>query len=79
MSVHLGLDLLFPWPIPVLWPLSSNLVEYPISDWGDKVTLTILLAGMWGLALFRGRTRLPAALTCAALAAYLAFRAIHPA
>jgi membrane-bound metal-dependent hydrolase YbcI (DUF457 family) len=79
MAVHLGLDMLFPWPIPLLWPLSRDLVGYPILDWGDKVPLAILLVGMFGLGIGRGRTRLVAVLTCAALAAYLAFRVIYPA
>lgn len=79
MAVHLGLDMLFPWPIPFFWPLSREAVGYPILDWGDKVTLAILLAGMFGLGIWRTRTRRAAVLTCAALATYLAFRVIHPA
>ena len=71
--------MLFPWPIPLLWPLSRDLVGYPILDWGDKVPLAILLVGMFDLALRRGRTRLVAVLTCAALATYIALRVVHPA
>jgi membrane-bound metal-dependent hydrolase YbcI (DUF457 family) len=79
MVAHLGLDTLFPWPIPLLWPFSHRAVGYPVLDWGDEVTLAILLAGMFGLGLMRNRTRLAAVLTCLALAGYLAFRSAYPA
>lgn len=78
MAVHLGVDMLFPWPIPLFWPFSHEAVGYAILDWADKVPLAILLAGMFGLGLTRGRTRPVAALTCVAILAYLAFRLAYP-
>ncbi len=78
MAVHLGTDMLFPWPIPLLWPFSHAAFGHAILDWADKAPLVILLAGMFGMAFTRGRTRPAAVLTCAALAAYFAFRLLHP-
>jgi len=78
MAAHLGMDALFPWPIPLFWPFSSEAVGLPIIDWGDKVTLAVLLAGMFGLGTWRRHTRMVAILTVAALGAYLVFRAFNP-
>jgi len=78
MVAHLGMDALFPWPIPLFWPFSGEAVGLPIIDWGGKVMLAVLVAGMFGLGIWRRHTRLVAVLTVAALGAYLVFRAFNP-
>jgi membrane-bound metal-dependent hydrolase YbcI (DUF457 family) len=71
MVLHLGIDALYPWEIPALWPLSAAEVRYSLVDWGDRLVLTVMLAGMMGLGIWRQRARQVAVVALSALGVYL--------
>ncbi len=75
MVLHLGADLIYPWELPLLWPFASREFVFPLVDWGDRVVLTIMVGAMFGLALWRGRTRRVALVSLGLLGGYLLLRA----
>jgi len=75
---HVLVDALYHWPIPLLWPLSSEQFAFPLFPWGDLVILALMLASMFGHARWRSHPRTIACVTLAALAAYGVFRWYRP-
>lgn len=71
---HVLIDALYSWPIPLLWPLSSKKIAFPLFPWGDLVILALMLASMFAHARWRGHPRAAALATLAAVAAYGLFR-----
>jgi len=76
MAAHLLTDALYPWPVPLLWPLSRAEIGFRIIDWGDPGVLAIMLAAMFGLAVSRGRTRRVAWISLVVFGLYLCTRAL---
>jgi membrane-bound metal-dependent hydrolase YbcI (DUF457 family) len=78
---HLPADVVFnggtalpAWPVPLLWPFSSQGWAAPIVPWGD-ISVTVLFVGeMFALYRWPRRDRAIAALTLAAGSVYLLVR-----
>jgi membrane-bound metal-dependent hydrolase YbcI (DUF457 family) len=78
---HLPADVVFnggaglsAWPVPVLWPFERRGWALPIVPWGDVTVTVIFVAEMFLLYRWPGRDRAIAALTLAAVSAYLVGR-----
>ena len=79
MVLHLVADAMYPWEMPLLWPFHGAEIEFGILDWGDRMVLVLAIGAMFGLAIFRNRTRRVAWSSMAALALYWGIRAFFPA
>jgi hypothetical protein len=78
---HLPADLIYglapgvpDWPPKLLWPFSDREWTLPILAWGDLGPTALFVAEMFALYRWPARSRLLAALTLLALAAYLTAR-----
>jgi len=76
MAAHLLVDALYPWPMPLLWPLSGARFCLALFGWADAGVLAILLATMFALGIWRTRSRRAAVGGIAALTAYVGARAL---
>lgn len=78
---HLPADLVFsgaadlpPWPIPLLWPFSEQRWQMDIVPWGDPGPTVILVAEMFALYRWPGRSQAIAGLTLLLLVGYIGLR-----
>jgi len=78
---HLPADLIYgggtgvrDWPLKLLWPFSAREWSWPVLVWGDLGPTALFVAEMFALYRWPARSRLLAALTLLALAAYVAAR-----
>jgi inner membrane protein len=76
LVAHIATDMLYPWPVPILWPFSQQGFCVGALDWGDPAVLAIVLAAMFGLAIARRHTRGVAAASLCALALYVGARVL---
>jgi membrane-bound metal-dependent hydrolase YbcI (DUF457 family) len=80
---HLLLDVVFSvgknlpvWGVPLLWPFSAKEWAIPLVPWGDVGATLILATGMFAMLRWPKHTRLIAAGSVLATAAYLAARGL---
>ena len=71
---HLPADILYPWRVPLLWPLAGGEWQLDVLKFGDLVPTILFLGGMFGMALWRRRARLIAWLTLLAVGCYVGVR-----
>jgi membrane-bound metal-dependent hydrolase YbcI (DUF457 family) len=80
---HLLMDVLFSigkdqpiWGVPLFWPFSRREWAFPMIRWGDVGATLILAAGMFAMVRWPPRVRAIAAVTLAAVAAYVIVRSL---
>jgi membrane-bound metal-dependent hydrolase YbcI (DUF457 family) len=71
---HLPADLIYPWPIALLWPFTDRGWAFPILDWSEMGTIVLLLAEMFALYYLPRFAQLIAWVTLAALGVYVSAR-----
>ena len=71
---HLLADTLYPWPIPIFWPLSSRKLAFDVLGWGDGGIRNWTIVTMLALAVLRRHRRAVALFSLAALALYIGWR-----
>jgi len=76
MGAHIVVDYFFHWPIPVLWPITAREYALPVLNWGDMVTVVVLIAGVSALALVHRHKRAIAIGTVSVLIGYVAGRCL---
>ncbi len=72
--LHLLSDLLTPWPIPLLWPLSSRAYSLDLVNVLDLPILFLLGASFLSVRSWPGQSTVVVILTLALVAGYLGFR-----
>jgi membrane-bound metal-dependent hydrolase YbcI (DUF457 family) len=75
---HLLADLLYPWPIPLLWPFDERRWVFPILPWADMPPILLLLGEMFTLYYHPRYAQLIAWLTLFILTGYVAVRWAWP-
>jgi membrane-bound metal-dependent hydrolase YbcI (DUF457 family) len=71
---HLPADLIYPWPVQVLWPFSERGWAWPLLAWGDLLITAIFIVEMFALYRWPRRPQVIAVLTLLAVLGYIGFR-----
>jgi membrane-bound metal-dependent hydrolase YbcI (DUF457 family) len=72
-----GSDVLPPWALPLLWPLSERSWVFPLVHWGDLAPTGIFIAGMLAMARWPARLQFGALLTLALVGGYFALQGLE--
>ncbi len=71
---HLPADLVYPWPIALLWPFAERAWALPIFAWDELGMIVLLLGEMFALYYWPRYAQLIAWVTLFALAGYVGSR-----